>query len=103
MKIPDHLGTSGLQFGMVIDQLFDGDPLKASDIFPAICWYTGDAIPPRYYAEMIWECKLMELRGRELWAEPSWCDDMLLHCEDVGEKIAYWYYKELNQWKRSSY
>ena len=92
MKIPEHLGRSGLQFGMAIDQQFDGEPLKASDIFPSICWHTGDPIPPRYYAEMILECKLMELRGRELWAEPSWWDDMLLHCEDVGAEIAAHYH-----------
>jgi len=89
----DDLNTSPMIFGMRIDQQFDGTPLKACEIFPAFHEVTGWPIPPLYYAEMILECRLMELRGRELWAEPSWDDEMYLTCKDVGEKIAYWYQK----------
>ena len=93
MQIPEHLNRSGLIFGMDIDEQFDGTPLKARKIFPSVDKPTGLPIPPRYYAEMILDCRLTELRGRELWAEPSWDDEMYLTCKDVGEEIAYWYQK----------
>lgn len=93
MKIPEHLTRSGMIFGMTVNEQFKGEPLQAGELFPAICDLTGEAIPPRYYAEMILECRLMELRGRELWAEPSWCEEMMLHCADVGEEIASAFYE----------
>ena len=93
----ESLDISGLQFGLRLMGAFaanECEPLTASELFPEN--FLGYTCPAHYWAFMIHECKMAELRSRELWHEFD--GSMQLHCRDVGKPIADAY----QQWAKQS-